>query len=120
MIYKCISIKLVFVFLSKGGRMKKITVLLCMVLCFLTTSFAYNELRVRHILADISCGGPVSYYERHMDESHVAEAVRRWKKGVRVVNASSFDRVIVNGKWTIVYKGTTRAINSADVRLNTD
>ncbi len=80
----------------------------------------FDELRVRHILADISHGGPVSYYAAHTKDPHAVEAVRRWRQGVRVLNADRFERRIVQGSWTIVSTGTERRIDPRDVWLTTD
>ena len=79
-----------------------------------------DEARVRTILVDITHGGPVAYYEAHPNDPPAVEAVRRWKGGVRVANASRFERRIVNGQWALVYAGTTRRIDPADIRLTTD
>lgn len=86
----------------------------------LTTDARYNDTRVRYILADMATGGPLSYYMDHLDDPHAAEAVRRWRSGVRVVNAGSFRRIQLNGTWEIVYVGTTRTIDGSDVRLTSD
>jgi hypothetical protein len=79
-----------------------------------------DEARVRGILADITHGGPVHYYEAHRNDPLAAEAVRRWKRGVRVANANQFERRIVKGQWTLVYAGTTQRIDPEDIRLTTD
>ncbi len=78
----------------------------------------YDEYRVRYILADITTGGPVSYYAGYPNDPSAVEAVRRWKSGVRVKNAERFDRKIIPGKgWTIVYRGSQRPIEGMDVSL---
>lgn len=79
-----------------------------------------DEPRVRGILVDITHGGPVAYYEAHPNDPPAVEAVRRWKRGVRVANAGRFERRIVHGQWRIVYAGTTQRIDPADIRLTTD
>ncbi|MEW6684621.1 MAG: hypothetical protein AB1393_00255 [Candidatus Edwardsbacteria bacterium] len=84
-------------------------------------SRAYDEARVRYIMADMSLGGPVSYYRGYPNDANAVEAVRRWDGGVRVTNANRFERKIVGEKsWQIVYKGTNRTIDRMDVRLTTD
>ncbi|MEW6685850.1 MAG: hypothetical protein AB1393_06555, partial [Candidatus Edwardsbacteria bacterium] len=83
-----------------------------------TSAEAYDEARVRYIMADMSLGGPVSYYRGYPNDANAVEAVRRWDDGVRVTNASRFERKIVGEKgWQIVYKGTNRTIDGMDVRL---
>ncbi len=80
----------------------------------------YDEARIRYIMADMSLGGPVSYYRGYPEDLNAVEAVRRWSNGVRVTNANQFQRRIVEGKsWQIVYKGTKRTIDGMDVILTT-
>jgi putative AlgH/UPF0301 family transcriptional regulator len=79
---------------------------------------SYGEARVRYIMADMSLGGPVSYYRSYVEtDAHAAEAVRRWDDNIRVTNVSSFERKRVKGSWEIVYEGTERTIDGMDVRL---
>ncbi len=106
----------------RNRRIAFIVALVAFCLAFPFGVFAQhvNEARVRYIMADITGGGPLSYYLAYMDEPDVYEAVQRWQSGVRVRNGQSFDRRIVNGSWTIVYSGTSRRINGMDVRLTTD
>ncbi len=99
--------------------MKKILMFIVMLL-YVTSITAQDEERIRYILADLSCGGPLSYYQQHTDNKNVAEAVKRWINGVRVVNVSSFERKIVEGSWKITYRGTNRDINGMDVKLNSE
>jgi hypothetical protein len=85
------------------------------------TAAGYDEARVRYIMADITTGGPLGYYRGHPNDAHAVEAVSRWDQGVRVVNGTAFERIILEEKgWTIVYAGTLRAIDGMDVVLTTD
>ena len=84
------------------------------------TKKEYDEARVRKIMADMTLGGPVSYYRDHPDDPNSVEAVKRWDAGVRVTNADLFERKKVDGTWRITYKGTDTAINGMDVILTTD
>jgi hypothetical protein len=69
-------------------------------------------------MADMSLGGPVSYYRSYVDtDANAAQAVSRWDDGYRVANKSSFQRKIVDGSWLIVYSGTETGIDGMDVRL---
>ena len=96
----------------------KTRILLILILIGLTSNlYGQSEERVRYILADITCGGPVAYYRQHLDDKNAREAVNRWENGVRVTNPNSFERKIVNGSWTITYKGTNRAIDGMDVKI---
>ena len=86
-----------------------------------SVAFSFDEARVRYIMADITCGGPLGYYRGFPNDAHALEAVRRWDAGVRVKNGSDFERISLKGKgWTIVYKGTHRAITGEDVILTSD
>jgi hypothetical protein len=68
-------------------------------------------------MADMSLGGPVSYYRGHTWDPNAVEAVRRWDSGIRVTNLEKFERKIVGGTWKITYKGTNNVINGMDVML---
>ena len=81
---------------------------------------SYSEARVRFILADISLGGPISYYESYTDDDNCVEAVDRWNSGVRVTNIEDFEKKHVNNSWYIVYTGTETTIDGMDVVLSTD
>ncbi len=80
----------------------------------------YNEATVRYILLDISLGAPVSFYRSFTDDPNSVEAVRRWDNGVRVQNASSFERKDLGGDlgWTIVYKNTTERVSGMEAWLS--
>ena len=80
----------------------------------------YEEWRVRYILADISLGGPLSYYKGYPNNKNAVESVKRWESGVRPTNSDKFERRLVNGSTTITYKGTDNMINGMDVKLTTD
>jgi hypothetical protein len=81
---------------------------------------AYDEARVRYILADISLGGSIGYYRGFPDNPNAHEALRRWQRGVRVVNLDQFERPFEDGGFGIVYVGTCDLIDGLDVDLNTD
>ncbi len=78
-----------------------------------------TEAQIRYVIADIQLGGVDNYYRQFLDQPAIAEAIRRWDAGVRVVNISQFERKIV-GSWMIVYAGTENQINGLDVLLTTD
>ncbi len=83
--------------------------------------FAYDEERVRYILADLALGGPYGYYTNFPNDSNAREATLRWRNGIRVINADDFERKIVGNKgWTIVYYGTNDQIYGMHVKLTTD
>ncbi|MCI0472750.1 MAG: hypothetical protein L0Y76_04115, partial [Ignavibacteria bacterium] len=78
---------------------------------------AYNEARVRYILCDISLGGSIGYYRDFPNNPNAREALRRWRKGVRVLNLDEFEREMDFG---VVYAGTCDIIDGMDVDLTTD
>jgi len=55
------------------------------------------------------------------DDANAVEAVRRWENGVRIKTPESYHRINLPDKgWTIVYKNTSRKIDSYDIRLSSD
>ena len=84
------------------------------------TPISTNESHVRYILADIQIGNVFDYYRTKISDEETAEALRRWDAGVRVVNSEQFERRVMNGRWHIVYTGTTGPINGMDVSLSSD
>lgn len=81
---------------------------------------AQNEARIRYILADITLSGDVAYYRAQTRNIDAVGAILRWDSGVRVVNASQFERRLVEGNVFITYAGTDQMINGMDVRLTSD
>lgn len=80
-----------------------------------------EEARVRYTLADAQLGNVIDYYRQYLDQPAVAEAVRRWDEGIRVVNINQFERKIVaNAGWKIIYSGTDNTITGLSVILTTD
>jgi hypothetical protein len=85
-----------------------------------TDHVSFDEERVRYILVDIRLGAPASYYDGDTSANSV-EAVRRWKRHVRVVNYRRFERLNLPGRGcTITYKGTDTPIDGMDVKLSSD
>lgn len=79
-----------------------------------------NESRVRYILADIQLINTADAYRAMINNEETAEALRRWEAGIRVPNIDQFERKIVNGQWQIVYVGSGKPIQGADVKLTSD
>jgi Tol biopolymer transport system component len=84
-----------------------------------SSATTYDEAQVRYILADSQLGSVIGYYRARADQPAIAEAVRRWDAGVRVVNIDDFERIIV-GTWVVVYRGTRTQIDGMDVLLTSD
>jgi hypothetical protein len=80
-----------------------------------------EEARIRYMLADMQLGSVADYYRQFLDQPAVAEAIRRWDAGVKVVNIEKFERKIVaQAGWKVVYAGTDTPIQGMDVILSTD
>jgi hypothetical protein len=86
----------------------------------LTSDFLFQCDRVRVILADFALGADLSMYEKRRKDPNVAEALRRWAGGCRVLNPDWFERHGADGQSQIVYAGTTNRADGARIRLNTD
>jgi len=86
----------------------------------LTSDLLFQCDRVRAILADLALGADLSMYEKRRKDPNVAEALRRWAGGCRVLNQDWFKRDEVDGQSKIVYAGTTNIADGARIRLNSD
>jgi hypothetical protein len=86
----------------------------------LTSDRGLNQGIIRITLADLTFGKPRAYYESLRDVADIAEALRRWDAGARVVNTNLFVRESANGRFDIVYRGTKIAADPTHFRLNTD
>jgi hypothetical protein len=71
-------------------------------------------------MADISLGGPISYYSGFPNDANAVEALKRWDNGVRVTNSNRFERHVEDGGPGITYEGTYDVIDGMDVKLSTD
>ena len=81
----------------------------------------FDEARVRYILLDSQLGDVIDYYRSVPNDESVTEALRQWDNGIRVVNTSCFERIIVeNQGWQVVYSGTSTLVDSADILLSSD
>ena len=86
----------------------------------LTSDGHFRQCEMRCILAELSLGQPVSSYVLRKDDPTVAEALRRWTGGARVLNTNWFQVHDAGSERHVVYRGTTMAIDGAHVRLNSD
>jgi hypothetical protein len=90
---------------------------------FLESDHEWSEGQARYIMADMSLGGPLAFYEEctRKGDAIAVEPFNRWMTGVRVTNAEQFERKFVPRiGWKIVYKGTFSIIDPMEVRLTTD
>ena len=106
--------------ISAGRQKAALAVLVLVVAAAVPALASYGEARVRYIMADISLGGPISYYRSYPNDDNAVEALRRWDDGVRVTNRSRFERHVEDGGPGIVYARTRTVIDGMDVRLTTD
>jgi hypothetical protein len=89
----------------------------------------YHEPQVRYLLADMQLGGSLDQYHGYATQERdpdSREAIRLWDAGVRILNATAFER-----KWVanehgegrhrrVVFRGTDRAVDGSWVKLNSD
>lgn len=86
----------------------------------LTTDRSFNRAQIRFALADLSLGQPEQFYENRRADANVAEALRQWDAGVRLLNVKWFEAQTNNGQRIIVFRGTTNQIDPMFVKLNSD
>ena len=86
----------------------------------LTSDGHFRQSEMRCILAELSLGQPVSSYVLRKDDPNVAEALRRWTEGSRVLNTNWFQVHDAGSERHLVFRGTTMAIDGAQVKLNSD
>jgi len=86
----------------------------------LTSDLLFQGDRVRGILVDIALGADLSIYEKRRKDPNVAEALRRWAGGCRVLNQDWFERHEPDGQSQIVFAGTINIVDGTRVRLNSD
>jgi hypothetical protein len=89
----------------------------------LNTDPHYTESWVRYLIAEITLGGSrekiLAFGQRYHDYNCLV-AVDWFDAGHRVTNLERFEFKPVNGKGTVVYKGTEKRIDPFDVRLSSD
>ena len=87
----------------------------------LSSDIGYDEEMVAYMLADISLGGPVEFYEEifnSWNDPNAGESVRRHKNNARIRNLDQFERIDLPGKGIkIVWKGTKKIINGSEIKM---
>lgn len=88
----------------------------------LSSDLEIEQAIVRYVLAELTLGGSVGDYINRGGPANASTgaAVDRWRDGVRATNTASFEVRLQAGRRTVVYKGTDRKIDGAQVRLNSD
>jgi hypothetical protein len=92
----------------------------------LTSDYFFQQGLMRLVLLDLSLGTPPETYRPKRDNSSLAEALRRWADGCRVVNTNWFEARLAAEQGSrvtarpLVYRGTEREIDPTHIRLNSD
>ena len=86
----------------------------------LTSDGDFQQAPMRVVLTDLTLGRPVSHYEGAKADPNVAEALRRWAAGAWVTNTNDFEIQGQDDQRRLVYRGTGKPIDGAQVRLNSD
>lgn len=84
----------------------------------LTTDLTFEQAPMRLVLADLTLGRPIAFYEAKKKDANVAEALKRWGYGARAVNTNLFTSR--DAKRELVYVANGRPLDGALVKLNTD
>jgi hypothetical protein len=71
-------------------------------------------------LAELTLGRPPATLEGARGDTNVAEALRRWAAGVRVVNTAQMETRGNGPERKIFFKGSDRTFDPAFIRLNSD
>jgi hypothetical protein len=86
----------------------------------LTVDQTFQQSAMRTVLADLTLGRAPSFYASRAAEPSVAEALRRWAAGVRMVNGAEFEARGEGEQRRLVYRGTDLVIDGVRVKLNSD
>jgi hypothetical protein len=86
----------------------------------LTSDLKFQQAPMRVVLAELSMGRPLKAYEGRIKDVNVAEAMRRWADGCRVLNTNRFAWSRQELKAVVLYAGTETPIDGSHVRLNSD
>ncbi len=84
----------------------------------LTSDLTFEQAPMRLVLADLTLGRPVAFYEAKKSDPNVAEALKRWGYGARAVNTNLFTTRGPNRELAYVANG--RPLDGTLVKLNTD
>jgi hypothetical protein len=86
----------------------------------LTSDFAFRQASLRIALAELTLGRPPATLESARGDTNVAEALRRWAAGVRVVNAGQMEVRGQGAERRLFFQDSGYAFDPAWIRLNTD
>ena len=87
-------------------------------------SQVYREPQVRYILLDVHFTNNINFYKEYSTDPDSKQAVKWWEDGVRIANASDFERQRIKTPYgdpmRLVYRGTKRTITGNEVLLTRD
>ncbi|MBL9139454.1 MAG: hypothetical protein JNK85_26530 [Verrucomicrobiales bacterium] len=86
----------------------------------LSSDFLIHQASVRIALAELTLGRPVATLQGAMANPEVAEAVRRWTSGCRVVNTNLFEARGSGSDRRLYFRNTDRLLDPFFIRLNSD
>ena len=84
----------------------------------LSSDLTFQQAPMRLVLADLTLGRPMAFYEARKSDPSVGEALKRWGYGARAVNTNLF--TARGEKRELVYAANGRTLDGALVKLNTD
>jgi hypothetical protein len=80
----------------------------------------FQQAPMRLVLLDLTLGAALQSYVTKKSDRATAEALRRWKEGCRVTNASQFTAKQTEGGRTLVVQASGLPADGARVLLNSD
>ncbi len=86
----------------------------------LTSDYSLDQGAIRIMLLELSLGWPIAEIKEPQANPSVAEALRRWDEGVRVLNLHWFEAKGQGQQRRIVYRGTDSKVDGTKVQLNSD
>ena len=86
----------------------------------LTTDASLQQASVRGVLAELTLGRPPSTLERAKSDPNVAEALRRWEAGDRLLNVHWYEARGTGRKRVVCYRGTDSPADPFRFRLLSD
>jgi hypothetical protein len=86
----------------------------------LSTDGDFQNSQVRVILAELTLGADSADLNRRFAEADIAEALRRWKVGARVTNASWFKRAESGEGSRLMFRDGKKPADALFIRLNSD
>ncbi len=86
----------------------------------LTSDFSLRQTSLRIALAELTLGRPPATLEGARGDTNVAEALRRWAAGARVVNTNQMEARGSAANRGLFFRGSDQPFDSTLIRLNSD